>query len=99
MGIRIRSGTITIVLLVVYLFNGRIISIVILGEQVTFQRMIGIGFTIGGIILIQQSWRRDSSIGNREIANQKTALLASRYSFYGLRFPKENLEPRTLDCF
>ena len=62
MGIRIRSGTITIVLLVVYLFNGRIISIVILGEQVTFQRMIGIGFTIGGIILIQQSWRRDSLI-------------------------------------
>ena len=55
MGIRIRNGTITIVLLVVYLFNGRIISIVILGEQVTFQRMIGIGFTIGGIILIQQS--------------------------------------------
>jgi transporter family protein len=108
-GILIRSGTITIVLLVVYLFNGRIheltkislrnyslfaasgimaglvamwtyyyllktgmtsrivpiaaaypfitaiLSIVILGEQVTFQRMIGIGFTIAGIILIQQS--------------------------------------------
>ena len=108
-GILIRSGTITIVLLVIYLFNGRIheltkislknyslfaasgimagliamwtyyyllktgmtskivpiaaaypfitaiLSIVILGEQVTFQRMIGIGFTIAGIILIQQS--------------------------------------------
>jgi transporter family protein len=108
-GILIRSGTITIVLLVVYLFNGRIheltkislrnyslfaasgimaglvamwtyyyllktgmtskivpiaaaypfitaiLSIVILGEQVTFQRIIGIVFTIGGIILIQQS--------------------------------------------
>ena len=108
-GILIRSGTITIVLLVVYLFSGRIheltkislknyslfaasgimagliamwtyyyllktgmtskivpiaaaypfitaiLSIVILGEQVTFQRIIGIVFTIGGIILIQQS--------------------------------------------
>jgi bacterial/archaeal transporter family protein len=108
-GILIRSGTITIVLLVVYLFNGRIheltkisvknyslfaasgimaglvamwtyyyllrtgmtskivpiaasypfitaiLSIVILGEQVTFQRIIGICFTIAGIILIQQS--------------------------------------------
>ena len=108
-GILIRSGTITVVLLVVYLFNGRIheltkisfknyslfaasgimaglvamwtyyyllrmgltskivpiaasyplitaiLSIVILGEQATFQRMIGIGFTIAGIILIQQS--------------------------------------------
>ena len=108
-GILIRSGTITIVLLVVYLFNGRIheltkislknyslfaasgimaglvamwtyyyllktgmtskivpiaasypfitaiLSIVILGEQVTFQRIIGIVFTIAGIILIQQS--------------------------------------------
>jgi transporter family protein len=108
-GILIRSGTITIVLLVMYLFNGRIheltkislknyslfaasgimaglvamwtyyyllktgmtskivpiaaaypfitaiLSIIILGEQVTFQRMIGIGFTIAGIILIQQS--------------------------------------------
>jgi transporter family protein len=108
-GILIRSGAITIVLLVVYLFNGRIheltkislknyslfaasgimagliamwtyyyllktgmtskivpiaaaypfitaiLSIVILGEQVTFQRIIGIVFTIGGIILIQQS--------------------------------------------
>ncbi len=108
-GILIRSGTITIVLLVIYLFNGRIheltkislknyslfaasgimaglvamwtyyyllktgmtskivpiaasypfitviLSIVILGEQVTFQRIIGIGFTIAGIILIQQS--------------------------------------------
>jgi transporter family protein len=108
-GILIRSGTITIVLLVIYLFNGRIheltkislknyslfaasgimaglvamwtyyyllktgmtskivpiaaaypfitaiLSIIILGEQVTFQRMIGIGFTIAGIILIQQS--------------------------------------------
>jgi bacterial/archaeal transporter family protein len=108
-GILIRSGAITIVLLVVYLFNGRIheltkisfknyalftasgimaglvamwtyyyllrtgmtskivpiaasypfitalLSIVILGEQVTFQRIIGIGFTIAGIILIQQS--------------------------------------------
>jgi transporter family protein len=108
-GILIRSGAITIVLLVIYLFNGRIheltkislknyslfaasgimagliamwtyyyllktgmtskivpiaaaypfitviLSIVILGEQVTFQRIIGIVFTIGGIILIQQS--------------------------------------------
>ncbi len=108
-GILIRSGTITVVLLVVYLFNGRIheltkislknyslfaasgimaglvamwtyyyllrmgmtskivpiaasypfitaiLSIVILGEQVTFQRIIGIVFTIAGIILIQQS--------------------------------------------
>jgi bacterial/archaeal transporter family protein len=108
-GILIRSGTITIVLLVVYMFNGRIqeltkislrnyslfaasgimaglvamwtyyyllrtgmtskivpiaasypfitaiLSIVILGEQVTFQRVIGIVFTITGIILIQQS--------------------------------------------
>jgi bacterial/archaeal transporter family protein len=108
-GILIRSGAITIVLLVVYLFNGRIheltkisfknyslftasgimagliamwayyyllrtgmtskivpiaaaypfitaiLSIVVLGEQVTFQRIIGIGFTIAGIILIQQS--------------------------------------------
>jgi transporter family protein len=108
-GILIRSGTITIVLLVIYLFNGRIheltkislknyslfaasgimaglvamwtyyyllktgmtskivpiaasypfitaiLSIIILGEQVTFQRLIGIGFTIAGIILIQQS--------------------------------------------
>jgi transporter family protein len=108
-GILIRSGVITIVLLVIYLFNGRIheltkislrnyslfaasgimaglvamwtyyyllktgmtskivpiaaaypfitaiLSIIILGEQVTFQRMIGIGFTIAGIILIQQS--------------------------------------------
>jgi bacterial/archaeal transporter family protein len=108
-GILIRSGTTSIVLLVVYLFNGRIheltkislknyslfaasgimaglvamwtyyyllktgmtskivpiaasypfitaiLSIVILGEQVTFQRIIGIVFTITGIILIQQS--------------------------------------------
>ena len=108
-GVLIRSGVITIVLLVIYLFNGRIheltkvslknyslfaasgimaglvamwtyyyllrtgmtskivpiaasypfitalLSIVILGEQVTFQRIIGIGFTIAGIILIQQS--------------------------------------------
>ncbi len=108
-GVLIRSAVITIVLLVIYLFNGRIheltkvslknyslfaasgimaglvamwtyyyllrtgmtskivpivasypfitalLSIVILGEQVTFQRVIGIGFTIVGIILIQQS--------------------------------------------
>src|SRR5512137_1269592 len=108
-GILIRSGAITIVLLIVYMFNGRIheltkvslknyslfaasgimaglvamwtyyyllrtgmtskivpiaasypfitalLSIVILGEQVTFQRIIGIGFTITGIILVQQS--------------------------------------------
>jgi transporter family protein len=108
-GILIRSGVITIVLLVVYCCNGRIheltkislknyslfaasgimagliamwtyyyllktgmtskivpiaasypfitaiLSIVILGEQVTFQRIIGIVFTIAGIILIQQS--------------------------------------------
>ena len=108
-GILIRSGVITIVLLVIYCFNGRIheltkislknyslfaasgimaglvamwtyyyllktgmtskivpiaaaypfitaiLSIIILGEQVTFQRIIGIGFTITGIILIQQS--------------------------------------------
>lgn len=108
-GVLIRSGVITILLLVIYIFNGRIheltkvsfknyslfaasgimaglfamwtyyyllktgmtskivpiaaaypfitaiLSIIILGEQVTFQRMIGIGFTIAGIILIQQS--------------------------------------------
>ena len=108
-GILIRSGVITIVLLVIYCFNGRIheltkislknyslfaasgimaglvamwtyyyllktgmtskivpiaaaypfitaiLSIIILGEQVTFQRIIGIGLTITGIILIQQS--------------------------------------------
>jgi bacterial/archaeal transporter family protein len=108
-GVLIRSGTVTIVLLVIYLFNGRIheltkislknyslfaasgimaglfamwtyyyllktgmtskivpiaasypfitaiLSILILSEQVTFQRIIGIGFTIAGIILIQQS--------------------------------------------
>jgi len=108
-GILIRSGTITVVLLVVYLFNGRIheltkisfknyslfaasgimaglvamwtyyyllrmgltskivpiaasyplitaiLSIVILGDQVTFQRVVGIVFTIAGITLIQQS--------------------------------------------
>lgn len=108
-GILIRSGTITIVLLIVYIFNGRIheltkvslknyslfaasgimagliamwtyyyllrtgmtskivpiaasypfitaiLSIIILGEQVTFQRLIGIVITIAGIILIKQS--------------------------------------------
>jgi len=38
-----------------YHFITAIMSIVILGEQVTFQRIIGIVFTIAGIILIQQS--------------------------------------------
>ena len=38
-----------------YPFITAILSIIILGEQVTFQRMIGIAFTIAGIILIQQS--------------------------------------------
>jgi uncharacterized membrane protein len=38
-----------------YPFITVILSIVILGEQVTPQRIIGIGFTIAGIILIQQS--------------------------------------------
>jgi transporter family protein len=108
-GILIRSGAITIILLIVYLINGRIhelakvslknyslfaasgimagliamwtyyyllksgmtskivpiaaaypfitaiLSIAILGEQVTFQRIIGIVLTIAGIILIKQS--------------------------------------------
>jgi uncharacterized membrane protein len=38
-----------------YPFITAILSILILSEQVTFQRIIGIGFTIAGIILIQQS--------------------------------------------
>ena len=108
-GILIRSGSITIILLIVYLVNGRIhelakvslknyslfaasgimagliamwtyyyllksgmtskivpiaaaypfitaiLSIVILSEEVTFQRIIGIVLTIAGIILIKQS--------------------------------------------
>jgi uncharacterized membrane protein len=37
-----------------YPFITAISSIIVLAEQVTFQRMIGIGFTIAGIILIQQ---------------------------------------------
>ncbi len=108
-GVLIRSGVTTIVLLVIFIFNGRIheltkvslknyslfsasgimaglvamwtyyyllrtgmtskivpiaaayplitavLSVVVIGEQVTLQRIIGIILTIGGIILINQS--------------------------------------------
>lgn len=108
-GVLIRSAVITVMLLVIYLFNGRIhelakvslknytlftasgvmagliamwtyfyllktgmtskivpivaayplitalLSVAILGEQVTIQRLIGITLTIGGVILINQS--------------------------------------------